>query len=344
MDLFLVLMDGELFAFGIADADDTVPKPLFLHARTLCKSPSSMSSDLPETNGTVGNAVSAVKAPENPENNKCFMRNSASISCDVSRPFELEKVDASARSAQENSTVITVQSNPSGSQILGKRKFQPDDDHNDACYEEEEEDEAGLSLLFAASLLQHQQPDTTSSAQQQQQQDAEGSIEAAAAIAAAAVLPDPLVTATTKAAAAATKPPPPVATAARVFNDDADSSHINNDGAATTAAATATSTTTMMIQQPLPTDNDVLLGRGGGVNKHIGNIIYRRVVEYNKTVYKQVPKRQRMLVSQSIVQTILNSGGRFLQQQANTAVSEAVAWKEIGFRRAVQKTSQALRE
>lgn len=94
------------------------------------------------------------------------------------------------------------------------------------------------------------------------------------------------------------------------------------------------------------TDKDVLCGRGGGINKHSGNVVYRRVVEYNKVLYKHVPKRHRMLVSQSIVQAILNSGGRFLQQQQDcTSLSQdAQKWKEITFRRAVQKTSQALRE
>lgn len=121
-----------------------------------------------------------------------------------------------------------------------------------------------------------------------------------------------------------------------------------------------------------------MCGRGGGINKHIGNVIYRRIVDYNKAVYQQVPKRQRMLVSQSIVQTILNAGGRFLQEQyatdaalpnaksgtspsrkrcadSNTATSTtntttttttttASEWTEIEFRKAVQKTSQALRE
>jgi hypothetical protein len=110
----------------------------------------------------------------------------------------------------------------------------------------------------------------------------------------------------------------------------------------------------------------VLCGRGGGINKHYGNIIYRRVVEYNKRVYKQVPKRHRMLVSRSIVQAIINAGGRFLQQQEevenvasnNTSTSHSTGgfndddpkpskqfrWTPIPIRRAVQKTSQALRE
>ena len=108
----------------------------------------------------------------------------------------------------------------------------------------------------------------------------------------------------------------------------------------------------------------VLCGRGGGINKHYGNIIYRRVVEYNKRVYKQVPKRHRMLVSRSIVQAIINAGGRFLQQQDNVETvssknntssrdsngdtikptKQQCHWTPIQIRRAVQKTSQALRE
>jgi DNA-binding transcriptional regulator of glucitol operon len=95
---------------------------------------------------------------------------------------------------------------------------------------------------------------------------------------------------------------------------------------------------------------------GGLINKHPGNIAYRRVVDYNKAIYKQVPKRHRILVSRSIVQTIQNHGGRFLQQQTTNATAVAAAagnvqsdqtrivWTCIPMRRAVQKTSQALRE
>lgn len=85
----------------------------------------------------------------------------------------------------------------------------------------------------------------------------------------------------------------------------------------------------------IPLNHDI---RGGMINKHSGNIVYRRIVDYNKTVYKQVPKRHRVLVSESIVQTILNNGGRFLQHEDDSI------WMTVSIRRAVQKTSQALRE
>ena len=86
-----------------------------------------------------------------------------------------------------------------------------------------------------------------------------------------------------------------------------------------------------------PKDADVLCGRGGKVNKHPGNIVYRKVVDYNKSYYQSVHKKHRILVSKSIVQAILNYGGRFMGQKGKE-------WTPIGFKRAVQKTSQALRE
>mmetsp|Transcript_16862 Transcript_16862/g.38668 ORF Transcript_16862/g.38668 Transcript_16862/m.38668 type:complete len:494 (-) Transcript_16862:237-1718(-) len=86
-----------------------------------------------------------------------------------------------------------------------------------------------------------------------------------------------------------------------------------------------------------PKEADVLCGRGGKVNKHPGNIVYRKVVEYNKSYYQSVHKKHRILVSQSIVRAILNYGGRFMGQKGKE-------WSPICFKRAVQKTSQALRE
>ncbi|CAJ1959046.1 unnamed protein product [Cylindrotheca closterium] len=86
-----------------------------------------------------------------------------------------------------------------------------------------------------------------------------------------------------------------------------------------------------------PKDVDVLCGRGGLINKHPGNVVYRKIVDYNKPYYQSVHKKHRILVSQSIVQSILNFGGRFMTM-------ERKEWTEIEFKRAVQKTSQALRE
>jgi hypothetical protein len=92
----------------------------------------------------------------------------------------------------------------------------------------------------------------------------------------------------------------------------------------------------------LPREHDVLCGRGGFINKHVGNMVYRKVVDHNKGIYRRVPKRHRILVSQSIVQTIEKHGGRFLQPV--NGEGDKHSWAFIPYRRAVQKTSQALRE
>jgi hypothetical protein len=77
------------------------------------------------------------------------------------------------------------------------------------------------------------------------------------------------------------------------------------------------------------------------VNKHRGNVVYRKVVDYNKAFYQTVHKKHRILVSQSIVQSIIDRGGRFLIMGRRGGKT---LWIPIGFKRAVQKTSQALRE
>jgi hypothetical protein len=74
------------------------------------------------------------------------------------------------------------------------------------------------------------------------------------------------------------------------------------------------------------------------------------VVEHNKPFYQKVQKRHRILVSQSIVQTILSRGGRFLSEDTQQVlnpdgtISTVACWKTVPTARAVQKTSQALRE
>jgi hypothetical protein len=93
------------------------------------------------------------------------------------------------------------------------------------------------------------------------------------------------------------------------------------------------------ILQPHP--NDVLCGRGGGTNNHIGNSHWRMLVAANKQLYITLPKRQKMLLSRSIVNAVRsqNPPGRFLQKD-----STSNHWFDVGDQRAQEKTSQALRE
>jgi hypothetical protein len=90
-----------------------------------------------------------------------------------------------------------------------------------------------------------------------------------------------------------------------------------------------------------PHAHDVLCGRGGGTNAHVGNNHWRMLVAANKELYVSLPKRQKQLLSKSIVHAVRsqNPPGRFLQKSAN-----AELWYDVGDRRAAEKTSQALRE
>lgn len=90
-----------------------------------------------------------------------------------------------------------------------------------------------------------------------------------------------------------------------------------------------------------PHPHDVLCGRGGGTNNHVGNSHWRMLVAANKQLYVTLPKRQKMLLSRSIVNAVRsqNPPGRFLQKDAKSEL-----WYDVGDQRAQEKTSQALRE
>ena len=92
-----------------------------------------------------------------------------------------------------------------------------------------------------------------------------------------------------------------------------------------------------------PTQNDILLGRGGLVNKHEGNIRFRNFVKEKKAEYlahttKKIAKAQ---IAAEIVEKIkaLNPPGRFLEFD-----KESGSWSEIDDHKAKKKTGQALRE
>lgn len=90
-----------------------------------------------------------------------------------------------------------------------------------------------------------------------------------------------------------------------------------------------------------PHQHDVLCGRGGGTNNHVGNELFRQMVNQKKCLYLHSSKRDKPSVSKSIVHSIrgLNPPGRFLQRDEQTGL-----WYDIGDQKAREKTSQALRE
>ena len=88
-------------------------------------------------------------------------------------------------------------------------------------------------------------------------------------------------------------------------------------------------------------EHDVLCGRGGTSNQHIGNRKFRILVKRHQESYLKCKKKDKPAISARIVQLIreMNPPGRFLKQERNNG-----AWFDVGDARATEKVSQALRE
>lgn len=95
--------------------------------------------------------------------------------------------------------------------------------------------------------------------------------------------------------------------------------------------------------------NDVLCGRGGLTNAHVGNKFFRKIVDEYQHEYLTARKSDKKLISNRIVERIRGNGGRFLKQEkkqrrAVEGVPSCDVWIEVPLKKALEKTSQALRE
>jgi hypothetical protein len=91
-----------------------------------------------------------------------------------------------------------------------------------------------------------------------------------------------------------------------------------------------------------PNVNDVLSGRGGRINAHVGNVQFREIVAERKKDYlaKETKKLEKAHIAADIVYFIrrMDPPGRFLKEDSNGA------WWDIGDQKAIKKVGQALRE
>jgi len=95
------------------------------------------------------------------------------------------------------------------------------------------------------------------------------------------------------------------------------------------------------LEDIIPHDNDVLLGRGNFAKDHPGNKQFRACVETQRPDYDASQKCDKPIFANIIITTINNlvPPGRFLTQDKDTQ-----AWIVVDDKIAYRKTRQALRE
>merc|ERR1712165_453667 len=87
-----------------------------------------------------------------------------------------------------------------------------------------------------------------------------------------------------------------------------------------------------------PMKNDILSGRGAGVNLHPGNVFFRSLIQGNKATYIAADPGEKKRIIKRLVTTAFQRG-RFMKQDPKTEL-----WVPISVDEAKRKTGQALRE
>lgn len=92
-----------------------------------------------------------------------------------------------------------------------------------------------------------------------------------------------------------------------------------------------------------PTENDILSGRGNGINNYSGNVKYRKLVKETRIEYVTKTKKEKASYGEKIYNEIKNwsPAGRFLKKEK---VSDTFFWVEMDKEKAIDKIRQALRE
>ena len=120
-------------------------------------------------------------------------------------------------------------------------------------------------------------------------------------------------------------------------DDNNDSKSTDDDDAKDKGTAKTKKLPMTDVVKPLETD--IMNGRGGITNHHPGNQRYRRVVSLLKHFYTTCSSGEKGRISQAIVASIREQNGRFLESDPGKGT-----WFDIGDEKAIEKTSQCLRE
>ena len=96
-----------------------------------------------------------------------------------------------------------------------------------------------------------------------------------------------------------------------------------------------------MEREIIPHGNDILMGRGGRNNQHVGNEQLRAIARGQRDSYRLSSKKGKSHISREIVAYVrsMDPPGRFLKKDAITG-----EWEDVGDDTAREKVSQVLRD
>lgn len=92
-----------------------------------------------------------------------------------------------------------------------------------------------------------------------------------------------------------------------------------------------------------PLSTDVLMGRGWHQQEHPGNLELVRIVEEHRQEYKAARKLNKTKLNWTIVETVKESGGRFLQRSQPSDSCGGIGWIEASDESARDKVSKHFR-
>lgn len=95
------------------------------------------------------------------------------------------------------------------------------------------------------------------------------------------------------------------------------------------------------VESMEPHENDILMGRGGKNNQHVGNERLRGLARVQSDNYRMASKKGKSYISRELVKQVrlMNPPGRFLKKNNVTGT-----WEDVGDDVAREKASQVLRD
>jgi hypothetical protein len=115
-------------------------------------------------------------------------------------------------------------------------------------------------------------------------------------------------------------------------------------GSTTIASGGGIQEETIRINYDQINSADVLCGQGSGAITHCGNLAFRSWIAQYQPLYRSACPVKRAEIAEGIIDEIKKKGGRFLKRAGTKSEGNTQSWIDIGWKAAVDKTRQALRE